>query len=85
MRRNGLYSPFGIETFRSNTYSPHLILVGMASTARLGLKRRYQAASLRGHCRRNGLYSPFGIETKLLYHESFPHVRSEWPLQPVWD
>ena len=66
-RRNGLGSPFGIETPSqlftvSNPYAGE-----MAWEARSGLKRKaervYKACIAKG---RNGLGSPFGIETSRL-------------------
>ncbi len=59
--------------------------VGMASTARLGLKQAYFVVRPIGERRRNGLYSPFGIETMLCQPPGPLRVASEWPLQPVWD
>src|SRR5574337_1453306 len=62
-RRNGLYSPFGIETLQEPSVRKLLNMVGMASTARLGLKHANLGILRTQGQGRNGLYSPFGIET----------------------
>ncbi len=61
--RNGLYSPFGIETAQVGLNLTIGGLVGMASTARLGLKPPFLSSLVVYRTCRNGLYSPFGIET----------------------
>ncbi len=65
-RRNGLYSPFGIETSLLPLVWRCPGSVGMASTARLGLKRQNGHGQDEVNQGRNGLYSPFGIETRYL-------------------
>ena len=69
----------------SDSYLPQCFRhVGMASTARRGLKR-VLTLTIRIYLCRNGLYSPSGIETVLPALRLPTYLESEWPLQPVGD
>ena len=61
--RNGLGSPFGIETREGMSPPWQVIRAGMAWDARSGLKQRKLHLIDDLAIRRNGLGSPFGIET----------------------
>src|SRR6266849_5468933 len=80
--RNGLGSPFGIET------TPHK-LDGRTNLCRNGLGSPFGIETSRSllllwqHIRRNGLGSPFGIETSLSDQAKKLSVVSEWPGKPV--
>ncbi len=84
-RRNGLYSPFGIETEIASLYAEtYPGRNGLYSPFGIETTKTFMPilASLPG---RNGLYSPFGIETVVGIDHPPVVSSSEWPLQPVWD
>ncbi len=83
--RNGLYSPFGIETEIASLYAEtYPGRNGLYSPFGIETTKTFMPilASLPG---RNGLYSPFGIETVVGIDHPPVVSSSEWPLQPVWD
>src|SRR6266700_3959077 len=83
IRRNGLWSPFGIETRFSFVFQTHSYTVGMACGARSGLKRNFvpltiqllyvgMACGARSGLKRASI--PSGLDSFFL---------SEWPGKPV--
>src|SRR5207247_2847024 len=83
--RNGLYSPLGIETPQGSSLRlPQL--VGMASTARWGLKRGLCGSNQMGGWS-VGMASTarWGLKLSVIAALMSVEVTSEWPLQPVGD
>ena|SRR6266566_7402919 len=85
IRRNGLWSPFGIETRFSFVFQTHSYTVGMACGARSGLKRNFVPLTIQLLYVGMACGARSGLKRSLQSHRLDQRSSSEWPVEPVRD